>query len=481
MEKKSDKSRILINSIILSSATVFNNVVFLIINIIVARYLSVEHFGEYITSLGYATFFSTFANIGINQTLVRAVNLESHREREHFANALIIKTALAILVYTAMTVSLYFTSYNRNTIYLTLIFGFVRIGNEYLSAFYSLYEAKERFFVSSLFSFTFALSFLTGTWLVIIYKGNYFHFAYVRLFTVVTFISIIALYTLKNLSLMFDKATLKNFVQSAIPFSLATIYGNIRQRISIIILSLMQGTRATGIFNNGAIFFTTLSILPGSFTRALLPYLYKASFTDERSKFQFSFDIFSKAFGIISFYLFLFFFLFSDTLIIEIFGEKYRESITILRIIAFGMPFLFNFAGTIIIALDMTKHYTRYLGIAALATIIGNLVFIEFFQTEGAAIALVITNFIIFFLTHRFLYKKQFISLKKVIIIYMNLILISLGCCVLYFTLLFELFFMYSFIIISLVYMALVIALLIRSDDIRIIQEALGLRRKEGN
>jgi O-antigen/teichoic acid export membrane protein len=282
MDKKSDKSRILINSVFISGSTVFNNLIFLIINIIIARYLSVEHFGEYTTALAFATFFSTLVNIGINQTLIRAINLESTLEREHFGNALIIKTSLAIIVYSAMALSLYFTNYNRNTIYLAFIFGLVRIGNEYLSVFYAVYEAKEKFILRSIFLVFFSLSFLLGTVIVVLHKGNYFHFAYIRLFIVILFIVILILVTMRHFSIRFDITTIRKFTRSAIPFSLATIYTNIRQRISLIILSLMEGTRETGIFNNGAIFFSTLEIirnnvvLPISFLFSLFRYSYNS-------------------------------------------------------------------------------------------------------------------------------------------------------------------------------------------------------------
>jgi len=53
------------------------NLFFFIADIIIARYLSVEHFGEYSTALSFATFFSIMTDIGNNVTLVRALHLES--------------------------------------------------------------------------------------------------------------------------------------------------------------------------------------------------------------------------------------------------------------------------------------------------------------------------------------------------------------------------------------------------------------------
>ena len=147
MKIQSDKKRVFYNTVIVTGATILDKFIFFIINILIARYLNINHFGEFATALGYATFFSLFTNIGINHALIRAINLESELEKEHFANALLLKTIFAISVYSLMVISLFFTNYNTDTIYLTLIFGLVRIGTEYLLAFYALYDAKEKFFI----------------------------------------------------------------------------------------------------------------------------------------------------------------------------------------------------------------------------------------------------------------------------------------------------------------------------------------------
>lgn len=478
MHIKNNKSRIFLNSLLVSSSTLVDKTIFFVITIIVARYLTVEQFGEYATALGFATFFSTFMNIGINATLVRAVNLESHYESEHFANTIIIKTALSIVVFLSLIISVMFSNYNANVIQLVIVFGIVRIINEFMSAFYSLYDAKEKFLKTSMYTISFAFSLLLGTILVVIFNGNYFHIAYVRLATVVVFIAIIVITTLSDFSLKYNKTTLKSYVKSAIPFSVSSIYGNLRQRVSILIISFMLGTRPTGIFTNGTVFLDILMFIPINFNRVILPFLYKGSKDNDKNRLQFTFDIFSKNFAIISFYLFLVFFLFSDSLIITIFGKKYYEAIPILKLSAFAIPLMFNIAITIIIAVDMQKYNTHFLGIATLFNVAGNLILVKLLNIEGAVYALIGTNLIMFTLTHAFLLIKKYVSLKKVFNTYAALIFIVVICCGLFYYSLRDLFFGYSFIIITLSYCLLVVLFLIRRDDIRIMKETLNIKNK---
>ena len=72
----SDKTKIFLNTAIITTSTVLENIVFFAINIIVARYLNVNDYGEYTTALAFASFFSMFTDLGINQTMIRELNYE---------------------------------------------------------------------------------------------------------------------------------------------------------------------------------------------------------------------------------------------------------------------------------------------------------------------------------------------------------------------------------------------------------------------
>ncbi len=474
---KSDKRRIFINSIIVTSANIIDKFLFIVINIVIARYLSKADFGEYTTALGFASFFAIFANVGINEALVRAVNLEYDLESEHFGNTLFTKTVLAIFVYACMVLSLFFTPYNRNTILLTLLLGIVRIGSEYLSAFYALYNAKEQFRISSIFIISFALSLLSGTVLVVLQKGNYFHLVNVRLFLVVIFIILILVLTLKNFRIRFDKKTVKGFILNAIPFGLFIIYFNFIQRSNIIILSLMHGTVHSGIFNNGFLFFISLAFIQTSFHRVILPFLYKVPFNENRNKYQFTYDIFTKFFCFMSFYLILVFFLYSDKIIIGIFGEKYRESIEVLKIVSLGLPFLFNVAPIILIALERQKKNTQLVGFAALISIFTNIFFIYFLKSNGAAISAVITFFSLFLFTHSYLKKNAYIFVRNVIYYYLTFIIITVTCIVVNYYFVRDWYWISGFIFSSVLFLLLTVVIHIRSDDRRIIKEILGFNK----
>jgi hypothetical protein len=112
------------------------------------------------------------SDIGINVTLVRALNLEYQYFNYHFTNAFLLKAVLSIVMYVTMVISVYFTGYSQDVIYLTLILGVVRIGNEFMKTYYAVDEARQKFVFPSVANSVYVIFFLGGIISVVLYKGS---------------------------------------------------------------------------------------------------------------------------------------------------------------------------------------------------------------------------------------------------------------------------------------------------------------------
>lgn len=476
LEKENIKSKLFIDSLIVNAASFVEKAGFFIANIIIARYLSLEHFGEYSTALAYATFFSLMTDIGINVTLIRALNLEYTFANEHFTNAFIIKISLAVVMYALMAGSLFFTDYNRDVIYLTLIFGAVRIGNEFMRTFYSVDEARQNFLFPSLMNSGYVAVFLAAIIAVVVWKGNYYHLAYVRLGIVCLFIVLLSYRIFNTFSFVFSRKLCRKFISSAIPFSVSAVLWNLILRTNAIIISMMIGTTKVGIFTSSMLFLDTLSIIPTNLRKITLPVLYKALEENKREKFQFSFDIMTKYFGIVSFYLMVILILFAKDIIVLIFGTKYLDSVPVLQLLSFSIPFIFNIAGIIIVGLDKQSVLSHMLIVTTVVNIVANIILIHFFDLSGAAIAIVITYGLIFILGHLYLMVWEKLKMMSAVIWYVWCMIISAASIgVMFYTPIKNCHVLIAFPIVSLTYVLLVIAFVLKKDDIRIIREMIQL------
>ena len=472
-----DKSRVFFNSVIIYTESIIDNFIFFIINLIIARYLSVEHFGEYTTALGYATFFSTLSNIGINQALIRSINLHPDKKKENFSAAFILRCIVSIVAYGIMALSLFFTNYSYELVILTLVMGVFRIGNEFLASFYASFDAEEKFIVSSIYKMAFSIAFLILTVGVVLFHGGLFHFAYVRLFLILAFFIILVATFGRIISFKIPYKSISRFFVETIPFGVSSILSAAYQRINVIILSLFHGSIYSGIFSNGLIFFTMLFLLSGAISRPLVPYLYKTSHKDNSSKFQFAFNIYNKFFAIASFYLITGAILYGKEVIYLFFGSKYHDSIIILQIVSIGIPFVFTIGPVIITSLDRQPALSKIYAIGFFISIISNLSLIYFFKSEGAAASIVITYGFIFFATNFYLAANKFINLYGIIKTYIWLLIVFASCYCIKTFIMPEIYWIASLALISIIFIILNLIFVINKNDVRILREIFNIKK----
>ncbi len=472
--RNSDRGRVLKNTVLVNSAIVAEKGVFFAISILIARYLNIHDFGEYATSLGYATLFSSFVDLGINQALIRTINLEPEGRRSSFTSALILNVILSGLMYLMISFSLNFAGFSPDVVKLTLVFGFVRIISEMFKTIYAVFDAREEYnvFIYSTLLYSFLL--FASTVFIITDQGDKFTFAYYRLLVTSVLMAILILCTIRYLDLKISFTKVIQFAARTTSFAIYALLMNLIQRSNIIMVALICGTTAAGIFNNSYLFFVTLLFIPGSLNRVLVPYLYKLDLNKSNQGCQSVFDTFSKISIVISFYLFIVFFLFAENITVLIFGAKYIEAAESLRILSVGIPAMFNIASVIITSLDRQKINSI---IAAAVTIISiplNIVLIKQFSINGAAVAVVLTFILIFCFSNLYLYQSGNISLNNFFRTGTSVLIVSVICIISGKILYPRLQFMPSLALISVLYMLFIIPLVAGENRLRVIVNAIA-------
>jgi len=460
------KKSFFVNSLFLTISTILEKFFFFIINIIIARYLSRENFGEYSTALAFGTFFSIFANMGIGTSSIRTINYYKDEINESYTSTLVLKVVLSAISFIILIISIFITGFNRNTIILILILGLVRILNDFLNIINQLFEAKSRFNISSIYNSLFALFFLGGTYIVILLKGDYFDLSYTRLLIVAAVTAAAFIHTLKFYKLKFDFNKLKKFTVETIPFSYSMVFTSITTNFSSIILPVMHGTVYSGIYNNSFVFFLSLMFIPGNLSRVLMTHLYQNKYNENKDLYQYAYDTYSKIFSIMSFYFAIVFFMYCGPIITALFGTKYSDSIYLLKLFAFAIPFAFNISGTIISSLNKQIINSRIDMIVLMTTIVSSLILVKYFKANGAVLSTVIVLFISYILSNGYLIKNKYISYTKTAATRFTLIIISLICYAVKFFLSGYHRHILSLVIVSMIYIILTGLLLFNTNDI---------------
>ena len=365
-------------------------------------------------------------------------------------------------------------NYSNAVIYLILIFGFVRIGNEYMNLFYAIYTAQERFVFQALNNSLFSLTLLISTVVIIFLGKSSYSFAWTRMIIVILFLCFLAYYTSRDVKLKFSKKSFKDFIPQAYHFGLSSIYANLTQRTNIIILSYIHGTLFSGFFSNAYMIFTTLFFIPGNLNRVLIAHLYKYDYNKQPGKFQFAFDVYSKVFDIISIGISLPLFLFSSEIISLIYGKSYLPAAGILKITIFAIPMLFNVSGLLLTAIDRQDVGTKCQKYSLIVNIISNCILIYFFKGEGAAWATVLTYFILNLLYSIALAKYTKVNYIQSIKIKIEIIIIAVLLGALTFYLPMKISFIFAAGIVGILYCIFVYILVINKKDLDIAREIFG-------
>jgi O-antigen/teichoic acid export membrane protein len=468
-----NKKRIFLNTFYMSVGVFIEQLFLFIITVLIVRYLSVEDYGEYATALGLATFLALFANLNINTSIIRAISRESEYKNEFFTASLVLKSLLSILVYIALLIAVFFTGYGKNTVLLTLILGWVRIGGEFLYSMYAFFEVREKFRTSALLIILYTSFFLIGTIIVITAKGSYFDLVWIRFFTVLLFLILIFLLLKKTYKLRFNFKVIKNFVINTIPFSGSFALQNISSSCGIVLLPLLHGTIFAGIYQNAYMMFATITFLHTILVRVLIPFLYKYPYKENKTKFQFSFDIYSKIFAIISFYLCIIVFLFSSDILSLLFSQKYLSSVPVLKILSFIFPFI-SIAPTIITTIDKQKINTMIDTIVAIFNILLSLVLIYYFKLEGAAVAALASYVVGFCLYNYYLIFIKKFKYRNTMLVNLKLLLFIIIVYFIHMKFSSNYFLIISILIDSLLFFALTFCFILKKDDIRIIKEIMS-------
>jgi teichuronic acid exporter len=461
-------------------STILEKSFFFIINILIARYLSKEHFGEYSAALAFGTFFGVFANMGVGISSIRAINYHKEDENENYTSTIILKTVLSLGTFVIITVALFFTHFNRNTVILALILGLVRILNEFLLTVNQLFEAKSKFLFSSIYNSMFAFLFMGGTYIVILCGGNYFALSFNRLAIIFAVIVFALFHVHRYYKFSFDFAKFRRFCRDTVSFSYSIVFNSVTMNFAAIILPVFHGTVYSGIYNNAYIFFLTVMFIPSNLSRVLMPFLYRNRIHENKELFTYSYSIYMKIFSIMSFYIAIVFFLFADKIILMVFGTKYADSIHLLKIFAFAIPFVFNIASSIIATINRQIINSKIEICVATCNVILSIILIKYYKATGAVICSVITSVLLYCFTNGYLLINKYISYTKTAMVRMKLLVISVSLCVADLLLLKDINFMISFLIVTILFTAFLFAAIINKEDLNLIKTVIRGKKSLG-
>lgn len=400
-----------------------------LIYMILARKLGPNLFGIFSNVLAISLIFSLIAGFGISKTWLKLFGSEGWEGRRWIKSSL---QFLALTLLSVILMILFLTSIDLNdslTNELLLLMIFHILGYSLIELVSSKLQLEENYKELALWQLLPNLSRL-----IIITSGYYLLklslgitdvvLIYVFVGILFTFFSIRQMAKMSKGKFLLkghgeDKTsntpspTIKNVFLETWPFGLGGLFAFIYVQSDIIMVKYLAGDEQAGYYNASFIILNVIYTFPSIlYQKFLMPKFHRWANYD-RDKF---YKVYTKGNTYMFFAgvaMFLMVILFSNIFIPFIFGVKYEDTIGLINILAFTLPFqlmAFSVASTLVTKGNMIRK-VKYMGVVAILNIVLNIYLIPRYQAIGAALATVISNALLlgiyFYATKKFVFPDK--------------------------------------------------------------------------
>jgi O-antigen/teichoic acid export membrane protein len=311
--------------------------------IAIARYLGVTGYGLLSTAIAFTAVFAPFTSLGLTTLATREVARDKSLAGKYLGNLIIIEIALAIGTFCLIALAACVLRYPQETITLIYILALSVVCAGFTSVFYSLFQAFERMEYQSLgLILSTVATFVVVIWGITARLGVVlFAFAYFVGSLAVT-IFCLAIYSTKFSlpHIEIDLKFWKRILPEALPFALSGLFVSIYFYIDSVLLSVMKGAEAVGLYNAPYRLIMVLVFIPTVISTAIFPAMSRFHVTAQDS-FRLIYKRYFKYMAIIAVPLGIGTTLLADQIITLIFGVAYGNSAIALQILIWATVFIF--------------------------------------------------------------------------------------------------------------------------------------------
>lgn len=419
MSKTSVSNRIIINTITQILSKVFAVGLSIISVALLARYLGAEKYGWFTLVFTYVSFFTTLADVGYNQTIVRELSLDIKRSHEAYATFFNIKILLIAISIIAALVGLGFTPYESD-LKIAIIIGIAALTISNLSSYgTSILQSKLRLDLVSL------LDLLTkGVTVICIYFFIRYDLGFYSIIYAVLIGNVVGMiveyFFVRDwivLSLHFDKKIANSILKISFPVGITAVLTMVYFKVDTLMLSMIRTPVEVGIYALAYKVLDNIIMLWGLIMASIFPLLSKYHGNAD----NISYRRLVKNTTLIAIGLSCLVILIGNTsapLIMRILGgSKFYSSIEPFKILLYAVPFLFinNIFFNIILSFGKTNYLIIPLLSSLALTIILNAFIIPLHGYIGASYVTVVTELItssvyLYILFSRFKEQKVYLS-----------------------------------------------------------------------
>ncbi|MDI6786127.1 MAG: flippase [bacterium] len=369
----------------------------LISTALVTRYLGPSDYGIYSFVFVYISFFHIIADLGISAIITREISQDKNASSFLLSNTISLRIILSFFSIIVACLIIQVMNYPLTTKFLIYITSIMLIIEALKTTVDIIFEVNLRLEYVVISNVLISLSFLILAALFVYKRGTLVHLVAISLISNLGGLLVAYLFSKKfvKIKLSLNYAFWKKIIKESIPLGIAFFMISIYWRIDVIMLSLMKGDQAVGLYNISFKFIEIGTILSGMIMASIFPILSDRFKSDPiwlKSIYQRSL----KYMLIIGISLALFFVILADKIILYISGEEFRSSILSMQFLGLIYPVYYPGAliGYMFITIGKQWVNTIFNTLAVLFNIGLNLLLIPKYSFYGSSFATVLTEIV---------------------------------------------------------------------------------------
>jgi len=412
--------RVAKNTGIIIAGDIIFRLISLIVTIYLARYLGTVGFGKYSFVFAYLAFFNTLTDLGLQQILVREMARDPAIVPKLIGNAFIIRLILTVIAVVSSLVVITLMLYPADTTTYVYIAAFTMVFISFNDFYATIFRANLRMEYSIIAKLVF--KFLSAG---LIFWIIFSHGTLMQVIIVLVFSEMVKMLISYSFSKKFvipkfeiDFGLWKYLFKEALPLALYSVIWIIHSRIDVVMLSMMQGDATVGIYSAAYKLSEPLSLIPAALTISLFP-IMSASFKSSRERLIKTYKLGIKYILIITLPIAIGTTLIADKVILLIYGIEFTNSTTVLQILIWALVFTSGSHVLIDLLVSMEKQKLNTVSIAlcAIVNVALNFFLIPILSYNGASIATVATNVVLFIASFYFISKHlKVLPIHKILV-----------------------------------------------------------------
>ncbi|MEW5951755.1 MAG: flippase [Elusimicrobiota bacterium] len=398
---KVEYKRLFSNFVSLSVLQAANYIFPLITFPYLVRVLGVEKFGLISFAQAFIQYFIIITDYGFNLSATREISI--HRDNkekvnEIFSSVMIIKSGLFIISFIIMSGIVFgFEKFRKEWVLYYLTFGMV-LGQVLFPVWF--FQGMEQMKWITYLNIASRIIFTIAIFVFIKKEADYILFPIFLSLGYLTS-SVVSFLIIKNKFMVsFFICPIENLFKHSkhgwdifISTSLTTLYTS----SSVFILGIFTDNKTVGYFSSADKIIQAIKGLIGSFTQSMYPYFSKKINNSFENGIFFLKKI-SKLAGLLTFFISLLTFIFSDVIVEILLGSKYQNSKILLKIMSF-LPFVITMSNIYgiqgLLSLGENKKFKYVILIGAIISLILSFIFVPLYGNMASSFIMLIVEIIV--------------------------------------------------------------------------------------